>query len=137
VPWSAISSAFGADTEKKAPLGYLVDAGDGLGGLDRVALRHQADAGADLEPRGDGGSRTQHDEWVHDVVVSLRQVAALRPGRGARQGDVAVLGQPERLEAAILQRPRQLGRRNRVVRDEHGDADVHDSAPPLDGRGGE
>ena len=44
-----------------------------------------------------------------------------------------MLGQPEQLEAAILERPRQLGRRNRIVRHEHGDADVHGSAPPLDG----
>ena len=57
VPWSAISSAFqpAPDAEQEPALGDLVDAGDRLGRLDRIALRHEADAGRDLEPRGDGG----------------------------------------------------------------------------------
>jgi len=45
-----------ADPEQKAAVGHLIERSDELGGLDRVALLHQADAGPDLElRRGDRG----------------------------------------------------------------------------------
>src|SRR5262249_23302438 len=96
---------------------------------------------------GDGGRRGQGDEGIHHVVVLLGQVAALGKGRAARERNVRVLGRPHRLEAALLEGPRQLGGGHRVVREEDRGAEVHrasggsggggssDPAPRGSGRG--
>ena len=51
---------------------------------------------------GRGGGRGQRHERVVRVPVLARQVGAGRVGRLAAGGDVRVLGEEERLEAALL-----------------------------------
>src|SRR2546429_9540033 len=73
----------GADAEEEAPARDLIEARDLLGGLDRIALDDETDAGGDLQrSRGRRGGGERH-ERVHHVVVLLRQVAALRKLRAA------------------------------------------------------
>ena len=95
-----------------------------------VSLDHQADAGAQFEPLGSAGRRSQRDKRVHDVVVPLGQLAAPRHRRTPRHRNVRVLGSPERVEAALLQRHRQLRRRDRIIGKKDAHAEFHGSAPP-------
>jgi len=67
-----------ADPEQKPPAGDLVERGDRLRGLYRVALDDEADAGAELQLLCDRRRGAQHHERVHRVVVLLRQIAAAR-----------------------------------------------------------
>src|SRR5206468_3025819 len=69
-----------ADAEQKPAARDLIDRGDLLGGLDRVALNYQTDPGADLEPlcRRRGGG--QRDKGIHHVVIALGEPAAARRG---------------------------------------------------------
>src|SRR6202048_1442449 len=80
VPWLAIS-----DAEQETAARDLVDRSDLLGGLDRVALSDQANAGPEQQRLGHRRGRTQHHERVHHVVIFLRQIAAAGEGRFARQ----------------------------------------------------
>jgi hypothetical protein len=61
-----------ADAEKETAARDLVHRGDLLGGLDRVALSDQANAGAEQQRFGHRRGCTQHHERVHHVVVFLR-----------------------------------------------------------------
>jgi hypothetical protein len=83
-----------ADAEQEATARDLVDRSDLLGGLDRVALGDQADAGAEQQRLGHRRGRPQHHERVHHVVVFLRQIPAAGKGRLARQRNVGMLGHP-------------------------------------------
>ena len=68
----------GAHAEEEASVGEEVEAGHLLRGDDRIVLDHQADAGAEAEPRRHGRRRRQPDEGVQGVRVLLRQRAASR-----------------------------------------------------------
>ena len=81
-----------ADAEEEPSLAHLVDRGDQLGGLDRVALLHQQHAGAELDGLGNLARGSQHHERVHCVVVLFGQIASSWEWRLARQRDMRVLG---------------------------------------------
>ena len=70
-----------ADAEHEAAAGELVEAGDLLRGDDRVALRDQADAGAEPQLFRHRGGEGQRDERVVRMGVALRQFAAARERR--------------------------------------------------------
>src|SRR4029450_4220493 len=97
------------DAEEKSSARDLIEARDLLGGLDRIALHDPAHAGGHLPPRGGGRGGGEGHEGVHHVVVLLRQIAALRKRRAARQWNVRVLRRPERSEPALLERSGELG----------------------------
>src|SRR5437867_5243238 len=118
----------GADAEEEPSARDLVEARDLLGGLDRIALHDEAHPGGDLQPGGGRGGGRERHEGVHHVVVLLRQLTALWKRRAARQRDMRVLRRPERAEPALLQRPAELGRAHRVVREEDRRAEVHVSS---------
>ena len=118
-----------ADAKQETSLAHLVDRGDQLGGLDRVALLHQQHAGAEFDGLGNLAGRGQHHERVHRVVVRFGQVAASRKWRLARQRDMRVLGRPHRLETALLERAGKLHRRHRIVGKEHRAAEMHATLP--------
>jgi hypothetical protein len=120
-----------ADAEQETAARDLVDRSDLLGRLDRVALSNQANAGPEQQRFGDRRGRTEHHERVHHVIILLRKVAATGEGRVARQRNVGMFGHPERIEAALLQRQRQFGRRHRIVREKHLPADPHRSLPRV------
>ena len=126
-----------ADAEQEAPAGQSVDARDLLRRDDRVALDHEADAGREQQALGGGGRRRERDERVVRVAVLRRQLAAARVGRGAVHRDVRVLGEEQRLEAALLHHPRERPRLDGVVGWEHRDSVAHARlSPRTTGRGG-
>ena len=112
-----------ADAEEEAPARDLIDRGDELGGLDRVALDHEADAGRDLEPLCGAGRGGQRHKRVHHVVIALRQLGI--GARPPRHRDMRVLGRPDRVEPALLERYPQLGRGDRVIGEKDRSADIH------------
>src|SRR5207253_7131762 len=114
-----------ADAEEDAPAREEVEARDLLGGGDRVALDEQADPRADLEGGGHGGRRRQGHERVVRVPVLLRQRRTAGPWAPPRGRAAGVLRAAERLEAAALDRARQVVDPHRVVGGEHDDAEVH------------
>ena len=115
----------GPDAKQKAPPGDLVETGDLLGGLDRIALHHQADTRAHLQPCGSRSGRSQGHERIHHIVILLRQIAALRKRRLARQRDVRVLRGPERFETTLLERASKLDRPHGIVRKEDRRPEFH------------
>jgi hypothetical protein len=117
-----------ADAEQQPTVGQPVDGGDLLGGVDGIALDHKADAGAELDGRRDDRGGADGNEGIVGVVVPFRQLGAAGPGRFAAGRDVAVLGKPDRLEAARFRLGGELVRRNRVVGGKHRDADPHGSS---------
>ena len=72
---------------------------------------------------GHGRRRGQRDERVERPVVHRRQLAAPRIGRLPARRNVRVLGDDERVEPALLDRPRQRHRVDAVVGHERGDPD--------------
>jgi hypothetical protein len=61
-----------ADAKQETAARDLVDRRDQLGGLDRIALSDQANAGSEQQRFGHRRGRTQQHERVHHVVVLLR-----------------------------------------------------------------
>jgi hypothetical protein len=114
-----------AHAELEPAAGEVVDRGDLLGGRDRVALDHEADAAADPQVRR-GGRRGRHgDEQVVRVRVLARQLAAAGVRRLAARRDVGVLGEVDRVVAVLLDQPRHLARADRVMGREVADSGVH------------
>ena len=115
----------GADAEQEPPAREAVERGDLLRRADRIALDQQADRGADPDPLRRVGHRGESHERVVDPPVLARQLPARRVGRLAARRDVGVLGDEDRLEAALLRHPGERGRLDRLVGREVGDAEVH------------
>ena len=103
----------------------MVDRSDEFRGLDRVALDDEAHPGPDLQGPCRHRRRRQGDERVHHVIILLAELAASGRRRFAGAGDVRVLGRPDRLEAALFERPAELGRRHRIIGEEHRRAKIH------------
>src|SRR5262249_45469627 len=115
----------GADAELQAPAGEVVDAGDLLGGEDRVALDDEADPTAHAKPGRRLGRRGERDEEVVAVPVLGRQMVAAAPRALAARRDVGVLGEEQRLVAAILEPAGEPAGREPVVGREVADAEGH------------
>jgi hypothetical protein len=119
-----------ADAEVDPAAAEQVERGHRLGGHHRVPLGGEQDAGAHPQPLRGGGDRGEGHQRVEAAPVLLGE---LRVAGGRRRppagGDVGVLGQPERLEAALLGGDRQLDHIDRRVGREHGDAEAHWRAP--------
>lgn len=114
-----------AHAEDESPAGDEVQARNLLRGGDGVALDHQGDARADEQPLCSARRRGERDERVQGAVVLAGQVSATRiRGLPARR-DVGVLGDEQRVEAALLYRPRERGRGYTFVGDECGDSEFH------------
>ncbi len=122
----------GAHAEVQATAREVVDARDLLGGDDRVALDHQADAAGDPQRGGGGGGRRQRHEQVVGVGVDARQLPARRVGGLAAGGNVGVLREEQRAMPAFLDEPGEGGRVDAVVGGEVADAEIHRGAtlPP-------
>ena len=67
-----------------------------------LALDHEADTGSEQDSLGHRGRRRERHEGIHHVVVHLGKLVAARPRCFAVDGDMRMLGDPERLEAAEL-----------------------------------
>ena len=104
-PWCSISSSFQptpmpSDTR---PSDSEVERGDRLGLDDRVVLGDERDAGAEAQPLRHRRRGGEGDERVERAAVLLGQLRAAGPRRAPARRDVGVLGDPQRLEAAVLQ----------------------------------
>src|SRR5439155_6330448 len=97
-----------ADAEEASAAGQPVERGDLLGRRDRIALDDEADAGPELEAPGRPGRHHQRDERVVGRPVVAGKLAAAGPGAPPARGDVRVLREPHRFEAAFLELPREL-----------------------------
>ena len=115
----------GADAELEAPAREVVERGGLVGQRDRVALDDQRDAGADAQALGGGRDRAERDERVERVRVLARQLVAARPRALAAGGDVRVLGDEDRVEAGVLGGAAERDGRDRLVGDEHRQAELH------------
>src|SRR5256885_12146893 len=114
-----------AEAEEEAPAREDVEARDLLGQGDRIVLDAQADARADLERAGRRGRGGERDEGVERVRVLARELGPAGKGRAPARRNVGVLGDEQRLEAALLGGARQLVDADRVIRREDADAVVH------------
>ena len=116
-----------ADAEDEPAVRKVVDARHLFGSLDRVALHEEADPRRDPDRLAGEGRRRERDEGVHGVPVVLGQLRAPRPWRQPARRDVRVLGDPQRLEAKLFRRGRQLGHRDRVFGGKDRDSELHQS----------
>ena len=91
-----------ADPEQHPSAGQRIEGRDRAGQIQQVVLQHQTDAGAEFEPRGRGRRRHQRDERIHHMPVTVWELAAARIRRFAAHGDMAVLGHPHGVEAAVF-----------------------------------
>ena len=116
------------DAEHEPAVREVVEGRHGLRGDDRIALRDQADAGADDQPLRRGRRHRERDERVERALVLLAQLrVAGRRRRPPARRDVRVLRDVERVQPTLLDRARELGRTHRLVGHEHGDAEMHGS----------
>ena len=115
-----------ADAEEEASVRDMIDRGDLFRRGDRITLNDKTDAATDLEVLGGGGRCGKRHEWIHRLVVHLRQVGAAGPRAPSAGRDVSVLGNPVRLEATLLKRSSELRRMHRISRREDAGAEVHD-----------
>ena len=114
-----------ADAEQEAAVGKMVEAGDLFGGLDRVALNYEANAGGNLEVLRREGRGCQRDEGVERMPVVLGQLAAAGPRTLTADRDVGMLGDPQRLESGTLDQGRELGHGDAVIGRKNRDGELH------------
>ena len=120
-----------AHTEHEPTTRLLVERRDRLRGDDRLPLRDETDAGADDEPLRDRSRDAERDERVERVLVLVGELRVA--GRGRRdpaRRDVRVLREVQRVQAAVLDRARELRHADRLVRCEHRDAELHAGRVP-------
>jgi hypothetical protein len=101
-----------ANAEQEPPAGYLVDRGNQLCSLNGISLHNEAHARTELQGLSHHRRGTQHNERVHDLGVGPWEFAPAWKGCPARRRNVRVLGRPHRLEAARLECPAELHRRD-------------------------
>src|SRR5207302_7695270 len=101
---------------------------DLLRGNDRVALDDEADPGRHAQLLRDCRRTRERYERVVRVPVLERQITARRVGSLAARGDVGVLGEEERLEAALLGGARKLRRGRGVIGRENRQSEIHRSS---------
>ncbi len=91
-----------ADAEVDPAAGQVVEVDHLLGRVDGVALRHEADAGAEADPVGDRGEVGERGERLEQAGVAAAGEPAVGRVRVLRLVVVEqhdVLGDPDRLEA--------------------------------------
>src|SRR4029077_13650022 len=90
------------DAERDPAAAQRIDTRDRFGENQRVALRHQADAGREANPAGACGDITHRDEGIGEIdIAGGEKLAVVRVGIGRfvviEEHDM--LGRPERREA--------------------------------------
>src|SRR5690606_15869201 len=114
------------DAEEEASVRELIDGGDLLGEPDRVALGDETDPGGELQRRRGGRDCGEREELIVGPPVELgkrRRAVAPAPRRCARRRDMAVFGEPQRLEAALFDGTTEFDRLDRLIGGEDEDAE--------------
>ena len=117
-----------ADAEDEPPARDHVEAGHLLRKPQRIPLGHERDAGGQLDRlRGPGHGGESHELVVAPPVLLGQRGCALpaTPGGLTARRDVAVLREPDRLEASGLSLHPQLHGLDRLVGREDHHADFH------------
>ena len=122
------------DAEHETAARQLVEAGDRLGGHDRLVLRNQADAGADLQFLRRGGGEGKRHERVVGVGIALGKLAAAWEGRLPAERNMRVFGDVKGGKAAVLQRFAQLGDIDAVVGRKVENPYIHCVSPAVTSR---
>ena len=117
----------GADPERHSTARNDIEGGDCLRHDDRVMLRDKRDARPEPEAIGDGRDGRQRDEGVDHALACLEPGGVVGNEGPHRQRDVRVLGQVERLEAMMLERPADLSQIRCLGGCSHLNAKAHDS----------
>ena len=92
-----------ADAEDEATARQLVERCHRLGGDDRLALGDEADAGPEQDPLGDRGGDGEGHERIQRPLVLLGELGVpRRRGGAARDRDVRVLGEVDRMQPTVL-----------------------------------
>src|SRR5579875_1940207 len=100
-----------ADAEDHPAVREHVERGDLLGGIERMALRENQDAGRELDLRGDRRDKGERNQRIGNRnVLAAGNLAALRIGIGRLVAlrDDDMFDRPERFDAALLRRDRQM-----------------------------
>ena len=98
-----------------------------FGQQDRIAFRHEANAGTQFERGRYRRSPSERNERIDAFVVHLRDcsVGGSRPGRLGAGGDGRVFWNPKRFEPVSFASLRQLGDVDGRLGDKHRDANIH------------
>ena len=123
----------GADAEQESTAGVHVQGGDLLGEQQRVPLRHETDAGAQLDLGRDCRRPGKGNEGIDDVGVDSWNdtVRRSRPGTGRCDGNYRVLRHPQRLESHLLGPTGKNCDIDGVVGGKCRNADVHGGSPVI------
>ena len=113
-----------ADAENKPPARQAIDTGHGFRQIERIMLRHQADAGANSERLGHGGGEGEADERIVGMIILLRHLAAARKRCFAACRNMGVLARQQRFETALFEFDGKLGERDRIMGGKEEYADI-------------
>jgi hypothetical protein len=119
-----------ADAQEHTSAGERVERGDLLRRLEHVPLREKRHRRAEGQRGRRRRRRRQRDERIEGAVIDVRQLAAARPRRLTADGDVRVLREQQRLEAALLQGPGEDIRADALGGHEGVDTELH-ATPPV------
>src|SRR5437660_5143433 len=119
--------------ERHAATGQQVERRNLFRRDDGIALGDEEDGGPQAEPFRGRRRRRQRDERVERVPVVLRQRLPHRCRGPPAHRDVGVLRDVHRREPACLGLARRLGRADRPVGQEHGDAEPHRATTSRNG----
>src|SRR5262249_16031688 len=96
---------------------------------DRVALRDQANAGAEKDFRSGSGGKRQRNERVVRMGIAFGQLSATGKRGAAGHWDMRVLRQKQRLEAALFGSAGQLADVDAIVGREVANTNAHWGSP--------
>src|SRR5262252_7450268 len=119
-----------ADAEEEAPAAEEVERGDLLGQDQRVPLRHEDDARAELDAARHAGGAGEGHEGVDEVPIAFGNDTVRRPWESALRvhGNEGMLGAPEGLEAQLLDFASHEADVDEMGGQGYGDADIHDDS---------
>src|SRR5262245_5264976 len=110
------------DTEDQASVGELIDCGNFLGQNDGIMFNHEANPTAHFDGLGHRCRSHERDKEIMGVPIVFRQVGTTWPRAAPAGGDMGVLWEPDRLEAALFASASEIIRSHRIISSKHSDA---------------
>ena len=117
------------DTEVDAAARQIIEVRHHLGGVHRLTLRHEANAGTEAQPARVRGDERQRRERIEHALRISRNATVFRVGISRRvvREEQHVLRHPHRVKSRFLDESRRIGdvgRRRQMIERER-DADLH------------